>query len=619
MSERVTKHGLSPTHKEAMAATEPRHEIDPEKQKALETLCTFGLFKRVADIQLHHGRANPDGRPFVVSNSYDNRISQAGDQNINAVSALSTAEDRDIAQQYAERRVRDLYYRNRVESEAEVHRIVSNDPYAVVVNLNWSSEAVNEAQLAEINDALSKLALPASLEYAPVKLAWQRQPNGSVKYSRNDYTKEARRLLPQLPKDFSDVSDRGWISTELKMGDVANIFGIETPSFSDSEQSTSRIAKYILGDMARVSNSRKLVMQYPGMALNLIMSRKDQVKTDDDRVIPLSLQYIANWASQNHIIGLQAGVSGASIGRNFDATYLLDLNKTKTPEQLEAEQRHCARRLGRLAYSLAMEPGRSPAEAIGVPGGGLMDVLTDEMWVSPERIIAEASEVPLGIPGINKYWESFGDVFDADAGNWEGFTLGEHTETVLRNFENTYANQLPAKLLPIMRLSLLVHDIGKPVANYNNERAKQDEYNRQWAMVFLARAGINARIAELVVNMITDGKRLAERAYTDNARCGIDHPDINQLDNLRDFCFIQLQRYGLGNITDGDIDGLAELCLILQTCDSAAYTTMGVTHDSDNPGLYYRNYPSFEESFVSPVNMSREGARLKSAPDLRNH
>ena len=614
MSERVTKHGLSPTHREAMAAAESRRELSPDKERALETLCASGLFKRVADIQLYHGRASTDpvGSQFVVSNRYNNAVGPAGYRNLNAIPTLSTTEDRGIAGQYARQRVQDLFHRRGIKSRAEINRIVSNDPDAIVIDMDWDSQVASQAQIAEIRDALARLALPASLEHAPVELTWDVGGDSEVKYHCYDYSKEARLLLPQLPRDFSDVVDQGWhwFNESASSQSIAREFGIKLPDPGEANKSTAIVTEKILRNMASIANSRNLVQDDPGLALYRLMRNQPWVWETSD--MPLNMQYIANWANENHIVGLQATVNSLAINKELRATYMIDLNKTKTPEQLESERQSRANHLGRLACVLAMGPVKPPAERLAAPSGKLMDALVDEVWFSPERLVAKASEVPLGVPGIGGYWESFGDVFNADAGNWEGFTLGEHTETVLRNFENTYANRLPARLLPIMRLSLLVHDIGKPVAVYNGDKTKQDIYNRQWAMVFLARAGIDTKMAELVVNMITDGKRLIERAYTDNARRGIDHPDINQLDNLRNFCFIQLQKYGLENITVSDIDGLAELCLILQTCDSAAYTTMGVTHDSDNPGLYYRNYPSFEASFVEPAELTNEDARLRS-------
>ena len=68
----------------------------------------------------------------------------------------------------------------------------------------------------------------------------------------------------------------------------------------------------------------------------------------------------------------------------------------------------------------------------------LVKLLSENYYASPKEIIEEAKKV-----------RGFETLFDTDAGNWEKFTLEEHTETVLRMFDETYADVLPAKLLPI--------------------------------------------------------------------------------------------------------------------------------------------------------------------------
>jgi hypothetical protein len=68
----------------------------------------------------------------------------------------------------------------------------------------------------------------------------------------------------------------------------------------------------------------------------------------------------------------------------------------------------------------------------------------------PRDIMQDAQRVP-----------GYEQIFAGSAGVWEGFTLGEHTETVLRNFDETYADRMPVGLLAPMRLAILTHDIGK--------------------------------------------------------------------------------------------------------------------------------------------------------------
>ena len=98
----------------------------------------------------------------------------------------------------------------------------------------------------------------------------------------------------------------------------------------------------------------------------------------------------------------------------------------------------------------------------------LLRILGSNLYIKPREIIELAKQT-----------QGFRDVFESDAGNWEGFKLSEHTETVLRLFDDNYADIMPASTLPIIRLALLVHDIGKPEAIKMGDKANQKQYNNQ--------------------------------------------------------------------------------------------------------------------------------------------
>lgn len=54
------------------------------------------------------------------------------------------------------------------------------------------------------------------------------------------------------------------------------------------------------------------------------------------------------------------------------------------------------------------------------------------------------------------------------------------------------------------------------------------------------------------------------------------------------------------------------MCLMLQTCDSMAYTDMALTRSDNN--VYYENSPSFNNSFNRPTGYAVRGAKLKTYP-----
>ena len=119
------------------------------------------------------------------------------------------------------------------------------------------------------------------------------------------------------------------------------------------------------------------------------------------------------------------------------------------------------------------------------------------------------------------------EIFEADAGNWEGYKLAEHTETVLRLFDDNYADKMPAATLPIMRMALLVHDVGKPVAVKNHEKEHQAAYNQVYAEDFMRKNGVDEKNQKLILAMIGEGSIYAKWR-------GVEHERVDK--EFYDFC-----------------------------------------------------------------------------------
>lgn len=94
----------------------------------------------------------------------------------------------------------------------------------------------------------------------------------------------------------------------------------------------------------------------------------------------------------------------------------------------------------------------------------LDNVLYDEDF-TPEKLI--------GFLSIE-----LGEIYNADAGVWEGYTIGEHTIMVMRQFERYFSDkQLPNNIdRGIFRLMLALHDVGKAEAIANGNKDDQHKY-----------------------------------------------------------------------------------------------------------------------------------------------
>ena len=222
----------------------------------------------------------------------------------------------------------------------------------------------------------------------------------------------------------------------------------------------------------------------------------------------------------------------------------------------------------------------------------LLQSLNTNLYIQPQEIIEISKQTP-----------GFEEIFEADCGNWEGFKLGEHTETTLRLFDDNYADIMPASTLPIIRLALLVHDIGKPEAVKRHDKANQRKYNVEYANKFMKLNDIDDATRHLITSMIGEGLGITSELIMDRG-------NVATKWRLYYFCEkIAKEYFNTDQIDKDTINGFINILTVLQTCDSAAYTTMAVTRASDN--TRYRNHGSFNSSFDPFKGFTGKRARLK--------
>ena len=187
--------------------------------------------------------------------------------------------------------------------------------------------------------------------------------------------------------------------------------------------------------------------------------------------------------------------------------------------------------------------------------------------------------------------------------------MAEHTETVLTNFDENFAESLPVELLAPMRLAILSHDVGKPIAAARGEKHKQMEYNVIQADDFLGKLGIDDKLKGLLLAVIGEGEELA---FQIEVR-GAGEPAKVAMRELATKTLKQF--YGSESVTDEQITGFTEMCKMLQVCDGGAYTSMAITRPAIKGSGRYRNAPSFNNSFAQPVGFGKRTIRLRGEDD----
>lgn len=533
---------------------------DAEKYQALETLKGLGVLIPLSKLETYHGRAtHPDEQePWKVDPAFRNGGDDSGNANVNTRSTLYTGQRR-VAERFAQARVNALgrgLTPGSPEYEAEIHRIEVHDSDAMVFNYSFERKDLSPEQDARYLQALRKLLLPAT-EGSPLAF-------------------EDRYAWGQLAPHVQALGERQFIFDE----DVEQLIN------------TSGLDREVVLQLAGAINAQQIAQFSPGYLVNrLVSSSKDlsygRVQLAGEWInVPLNLEYIQKYLHEAHIVGVQQPVYSATLDRNLDIVSFFDLDEVKTQVTKADERAQSWYSYGGLADKFDGLTRKSQRET-----SPLMSRLTDA-HASPEQLMRDARAVP-----------DYEEIFAGSAGVWEGFTLGEHTETVLRNFEETYADIMPVGLLAPMRLALLTHDIGKSEAAARLSKLEQSKLNTTQALDFMNKLGVDTRHQNVIISMIALGSDLAYLI------------DVKGVGSKAKKAMFQLAQGTLREFfgrepSREEMRAFVVMCRVLQRCDGGAYTSMAVTRPEAG-GSYFRNAPSFNGSFAHPVDMGRRKVNLR--------
>lgn len=559
-------------------ASEHSHSIeDREKYQALEVLRELGVLIPLKDVDTYHGRAGSNGEsePWKVDPQFKNGGNDSGNRNVFGAPLLYTADQKTAADFARARAFREYHakgggdlvayfampdnekkeYLKKVYEDVEVYDITSLDTDATILSNTFSFQALSEQNQARYHINMRKLLMSVPLTEAA---------SFGMDANVDSHTiQSAIKQLSSIPGIFKSESNLARVSsvTGMNPGDVRTL----TSAY----------------------NARNYIWQSPSRAASLIENTPSGIITQTDEKgasFPVSLDYIARFMKESHIVGRESKADSATLGRVITLVSLFNLQKVNPIEQYELERERVSKGLMPIAQSLEARLPRFDSNR-----SSLFDVL-DDVHVRPAKLVESAKNQP-----------GFKKVFGADLGNWEGYTLEEHTETVLRNFDENFMENIPAELVAPMRLAILTHDIGKPIAASKGELHRQTAYNKAVADRFFQTIGVDPTLGDFLKTMTTQGMSLAAEA----AVFGRDQ----YLPELRRLGAMELRKIA-GNITEEMVDGYLEMCEMLVTCDGGAYTRMAVTRKKDG---IYRNHKSFDSSFVEPAGPGRRDLRLKNA------
>ena len=565
-----------------------KEERQIEFQNAVDVLVRLGALIPAESVTLYHGRAS---KPEEVDNwqvdvSYQNAGKQADHNNLNIVNGLSTSPSLEDASKYARGRARDL---NQIAAEnggieaqyvPEYYEIKPESSGLYIINnFDFKPSKLSAEELKEYY-----LAFNVFINYEPTELA-------PVKFEHRRTAGAVYQLLSERLTQKMNDYDAG-VGAERLLSKI-DIENAQSELFQMGFQiDLSTLATEIAGAL----NARELLAVNPGELVSRLAFRdnraKDEIEEGSIRIkasdgktykVPVNSEYVSSWLTNNHIIGVSKDVFDTGINNCF----MFDLEKINTKKAL-----------GDKLQSIIQEFGEfSKLTENAFEDENLTKFLESS---SPE----ETMEVFRADPKFKMY-------FDFWSGVWERFSIGEHTETTMRVFEDSFARTTPKEIAPFVKMALACHDIGKGLINNSMMNARNkleaiDEETTRVAGEFCDYFGMNENLKNMLIFAIVEGQKYTSQYYI--------HKRTDALEKLKKRCSEVLAENLKREPTEAEISAFVKICKIIQNCDSGAYTRYGITRD-EKTGKYYRNgNDMFTKSFHTPTDI-RKRAQHMIEPD----
>jgi hypothetical protein len=318
------------------------------------------------------------------------------------------------------------------------------------------------------------------------------------------------------------------------------------PANIDAQSWSNAVNKYVAAQNSRILiGGGKLIA-----ASDIMLADKDfsvlPYAGEDKAKIVFSKEYIAEVFRRSNIVGVRKDMNSATLHRTLKDTLVIwDKRSVQEKSVYQRRDHEWTAAFAGIEKSVA-NFSKVPVGKLSEKKAKLRAVIQD-LYASPSYVIESANEAGLK------------DHLAKSVGVWEGYTLGEHTEAALSMFERFYAGMFPASAVPLMRVALFSHDIGKPAAI--EKKSSQASYNVAYTQSLLSQLGYEDSDIRLVTELISTG---AHR-YSNFVRTGNGKEHV--IEFTRDY-----SRLLFGDDGDEHCSAVVQLLDAQYCCDAGAYT-----------------------------------------------
>lgn len=537
-----------------MSKLEVFETYEDKRKQAMQTLVDMGAFKYAKDLEMFHGRAG-DGSPWEVDPKFNNAGSLFGGSNIHEVNALYTS-NKDVARAYAYSRAQASDYIDL----SEVHKIVALDDDAVLANMNFNPEYLDPEDKELFNKSVETL-LPFGITHGNPIIFEFKDTLPIIMSKLSEF--QAEKQIDVLNKEQLEEFTKGL----KKIPQLNLIF-----NYPDD-------LKIVVNSLVYGSNSAKAIAKNPISAIDLFVENLE-LYYDTNNVFPIGSPYIFAWCKSNHIIGVEEEIFAHPTCSYTDIYSLFNLKNIATPKQLEKMQAKKQRDFGGISTYLT-----------NVVCPEYSEFLTKSN--SREVLDFIKQSLPCKI------------MLDKSSGIIEGWSVGQHTQSVIEFMDNYYSNDIPKNMLPFMKVAILAHDFGKGYAKEKYMSQKRGTLEKVPALYDALEIPENFR--DLINWIIIDSQE-----FTTNIALNKGNKTTN---------FIALKNGGSNAFekafgkapTLSELNGLINACAVLQTCDSGSYTRFAsVAKGNENIG-------GMNDHFTASFSFNNRGdARLTNLEEFIN-
>ncbi|MGI6423186.1 MAG: hypothetical protein ACOX0X_01010 [Candidatus Dojkabacteria bacterium] len=510
-------------------------DASDKRSIAIQELKNLKFLVPMSEMELFHGRASDGSTEWKVDPGYETENTST----VFKLPVLHTG-SRELASAFASARHTD-------KKKSEIHEIMSYDPNVYIVNLLTKRD---DETKRKINECFKDLTIHHSVG-SPIPFK---------------YRKSAKPLLQALYKKkyltFDQIEE---FSQNNRFSDL-------------TKQEVYGLSKQVVGS----GISRYALENNPGYAFLLFLEQSDHYPAPNGK-FPFDSDYIRRFCREYKIVGVTIGIHSGTLHKDIESTAIFDMgmvNKRELVEKSRINQREIMKRkFGAIAPYL-------PKEMLGIP-----NLKNERFLYELKRNYGRPYKIIQSAKRIGGYKEHF----EKKIGVWEGFTLEEHTETVLRNFEESFGDIIPVELLAPMRLAILVHDIGKPIAREGGHinKFREQQLNNAYAKQFLEELQVDDKLKRLILTVIGEGSAAIHDKLVNKI------PD-NQTGIYDIATKAAIDFFDKERPSKSEVYSIISMFYVLYYCDGGAYTSKATTllRDSKGEGIFLIwNYGSFDKSF----------------------